>query len=418
MNNNSCINKSQTQGAMHCFLFEPSVYISMLVSMDGEITAKELKEAVEKAYTQNETTMSKIVLNDGQAFFQKLSQTGCKVFEEHRSWREVMHESEKNTFRINEGELVRSYIFPKEEGCTLLVMAHHIMGDGMALILFLQDILCNLTDKEVDYRPLNREGIEQVPSDLKLPFFENTAIKNWNTMWEKNGRIFTWQDYYNIHEKFWSCRQSDIEYEVIEKEELNEIKAECKKQEITVNSYMVAKFLHRNREYENFCCPISLRGSNRSISNQVALLRMPYKYNKKKTFIENAKELHKIIRHHIEDRNKKYYISLMLGKLAPTLLDSVLMYTYGGYNNWISKLVATIMGYVGNRKTHLSITNLQNVDLKTDYKRFQLKDIAFMAACMSATKDVACISTFQDKMTISYCNIKKEKINVPAGKHR
>ncbi len=406
---NSCINSNQSQGAMHCFLFEPSVYISMLVSMDGEITTKELKEAVEKAYTQNETTMSKIVLDNGKAFFEKLPQTGCKVFVEHRSWREIMHESEKNTFRINEGELVRSYIIPKNEGCSLLVMAHHIMGDGMALILLLQDILCNLTGKEADYRPLNREGIEQIPSDLKLPFFENAGIKTLNSKWKKNGRIFTWQDYYNIHEKFWSLRESDIQFEVIQKEELNEIKAECKKQDITVNSYMVARLLHRNREYENFCCPVSLRGNNRSISNHVALIRMLYKYNKKKTFLENAKEIHKIIRSYVEDKNKKYYISLMLREMEPTLLDSALMYTYGGYNNKISKLIAALMGYVGDRKTHLSITNLQNVNLKMDYERFQLKDIAFMAACMSATKDVACISTFQDKMTISYCNIKRRK---------
>lgn len=406
---NSCINSSQPQGALHCFLLEPSIYISMLVSLDGEITTKELTEAVEKVYTQNETTMSKIVLDNGKVFFQKLPQTGCKVFVEQRSWREIMHESEKNTFRINEGELVRSYIIPENQGCSLLVMAHHIMGDGMALIMLLQDILCNLTGKEVEYRPLNREGIEQVPSDLKLPFFESIGIKNLNTMWEKNSRIFTWQDYYDIHEKFWSLRESDIQFEVIEKEEINEIKAVCKKQDITVNSYMVAKLLQRNPEYANFCCPISLRGNNQSISNRVALLKMPYKYNKKKTFLENAKEVHKIIRSHIEDRNKKYYISMMLGKLAPTLLDSALMYTYGGYDNPVSKLIAAIMGYVGDRKTHLSVTNLQKVDLKTDYERFQLKGIAFMAACMSATKDVACISTFQDKMTISYCNIKGRK---------
>ena len=32
--------------------------------------------------------------------------------------------------------------------------------------------------------------------------------------------------------------------------------------------------------------------------------------------------------------------------------------------------------------------------------------VFFMAACMSATRNVACISTFQDKMTICYSNVK------------
>lgn len=406
MKEKSNINNSQTQGAMHCFLFEPSVYISMLVSMEGNLTAEEIKKAVEKTYTQNETTMSKITLEEGNAYFQKLSQTGCKVFVDRRSWQDIMHESEKRTFRIDEGELVRSYIIPQETGCFLLIIAHHIMGDGKALIMLLEDILCNLTGKEVTYRPLNREGTEKIPSDLRLPFVAKAGINALNGMWKKRGTIFTWQDYFDVHEKFWNSKQSEVQFEVIEKDELSEIRTKCKKWDITVNSYIVTKLLQGHPEYENFCCPISLRGSNRSISNQVALLRMPYKYHTKKTFEENAKEVHKIIRQYMDDKKKKYFISLNVRKMAPTLLDSSLMYTHGGYKNNVSKMVAGLMGYVGEKTTHLSVTNLQTVELEKDYGTFRLNNIAIMAACMSATRNVACVSTFQDKMTITHCNVK------------
>ncbi len=406
MNKNHNVNSSQSQGALHCFLFEPSVYISMLVSMEGNITEEELKEAVEKAYTQNETTMSKIILENEKIFFQKLSQTGCKVFCEKRSWQEIMYESEKNTFRIDEGELVRSYIIPKDNGYSLFIMAHHIMGDGKAFIMLLEDILCNLTGKEVVYRVLDTEGTEKIPSDVKLPFVAGNGIRTLNAMWKKSGRMFTWKEYYDVHEQFWKCRQSVVRFEVIEKEEFYEIKEVCKRQQITVNSYMVTKLLKEHPEYKNFCCPISLRGTNRSISNHVALLRMPYKYNAKKTFEENAKAVHRIIVKNMEDRNKKYFISSNVRKMEPSLLDSALMYAHGGYKNTVSKTVAGLMGYVGNNKTHISVTNLQNVNLKTDYGRFRVTDIAITAACMSATKDVACVSTFGDKMTISFCNIK------------
>ncbi len=406
MKEKSNINNSQTQGAMHCFLFDPSVYISILVSMEGDLTAEEIKKAVEKTYTQNETTMSKIILDEGNVYFQKIPETGCKTFVDRRPWQDIMHESEKNTFRIDAGELVRSYIIPQETGCSLLIIAHHIMGDGKALIMLLEDILCNLTGKEVTYRPLNREGTEKIPSDLKLPFVAKNGIKALNGLWKKSGTIFTWQDYYDVHKSFWHTNRSEVQFEVIEKDEFSEMKATCKKWDITVNSYIVTKLLQRHPEYENFCCPISLRGTNRSISNHVALLRMPYKYQSKKTFEENAKKVHKIIKQNMEDEKKKYFISLNVRNMEPTLLDSALMYAHGGYKNKVSKMIAGLMGYVGEKTTHLSVTNLQTVELEKDYGTFRLKDIAIMAACMSATRNVACVSTFQDKMTITHCNVK------------
>ncbi len=403
------INKSQTQAALHCFLYDPSVYISFLASIEGEITPEEMKEAIEVGYTRNETTMSKVILENGNIYFQNVEKTGCKVFVDERDWQEIMHESEQSAFKIDEGELVRSYIIPTKEGLSLLVMAHHIMGDGKAFIMLLEDILCNLTGREVKYRELNREGTEKIPSDLKLPMPVRMGIKALNAMWKRNGKIFTWEDYYHVHEKFWKERQSDIQFETIEKEQLDLIKAECKEWGISINSYVVTKLLQKHPEYENVCCPISLRGENRSISNQVALVRMLSKYDEKKTFEANAKEIHKIIKKRLENDGKKYFISLSLREMEPTLVDSSLMYAHGGYQNSISKKIAQLIGYAGNNKTHLSVTNLQNVNLETDYNRFRLKNIGFTAACMSATENVACVSTFQDTMTISYSSIKSKK---------
>ena len=42
-------------------LFEPNVYISMIVKLSGNLQSEEIEQAVYKAYEANETTMSKIV---------------------------------------------------------------------------------------------------------------------------------------------------------------------------------------------------------------------------------------------------------------------------------------------------------------------------------------------------------------------
>ncbi|MBR2046042.1 MAG: hypothetical protein IJ958_07900, partial [Agathobacter sp.] len=194
-------NLTQGQQLVHCFLLDPKVYISLVAKLKGNITIEEIMNAVTKAYTQNETTMSKIVFENGNVYFEKMAQTGCKVFVDSREWLDIMHENEKNAFRINEGELFRIFIIPNEEmqEYTLFMMAHHIIGDGKSLLLLLEDILANISGKEVEYRPLNNDGAQLPANGIKSAFIVRVVLKMLNRMWNKEGKVFNWEDYFYIH---------------------------------------------------------------------------------------------------------------------------------------------------------------------------------------------------------------------------
>lgn len=73
-----------------------------------------------------------------------MPESGCKVFMDQRNWLDILNENEKNTFRINEGELVRTFISEEKDEIRVFIMAHHILGDGYSLVLLAQDILSNL----------------------------------------------------------------------------------------------------------------------------------------------------------------------------------------------------------------------------------------------------------------------------------
>ena len=60
-------------------LFEPNVYISMIVKLSGNLQSEEIEQAVYKAYEANETTMSRIVLEEnGDAYYEKMGSSGCR----------------------------------------------------------------------------------------------------------------------------------------------------------------------------------------------------------------------------------------------------------------------------------------------------------------------------------------------------
>ena len=213
------INKSQGQPMMHAFLFDPCVYMRALISLKGDIRAEEVEEAAKKAYTQNETTMSKVILENGKAYFQNIPQTGCKVFIDSRPWQEIMQESEREPFKIQEGELFRTYIIPEEKGCKLLMMVHHIAADGKAMLMVLEDMIKNLAGIEVEYKPLDNVGTEAFPVNVKPSLLFKFIIESLNHQWKKSGRVFDWEDYFKVHENFWATRSSEVRFEIIEKEE-------------------------------------------------------------------------------------------------------------------------------------------------------------------------------------------------------
>lgn len=402
------INKSQLQELLHYFLFDPNIYIAAVMTLKRkkDVSAEEIKEAVEVAYTKNETTMSKLVLDNGEIYFENMPKSGCKVFIDRREWVDILHENEKNTFRIDEGELVRTFIIDGKEEVRVFIMAHHIFGDGQSLVLFAQDILSCLAKEEVEYRALNNEDQEAIPSDIKYPFLKKLGIKLLNKQWAKNGKLFGWEDYYNIHKKFWANRQNYVE-KIVLSEDVQEIREKSKKMGITVNSYIVAKQLEKFQEYKIIGMPISYRANNRSIANKVTIIKINYKYNPAISFEENAKKIHQIIKKTNENPAKKFFIAKSLGLFGFGLLDGALMAKYTGYKNEIAESVVDIIGMSGKNKVQLGITNLGNIDLKTEYDAFEVEDFEPLAASMSTTKSVMALCTINNKINICFSSVRK-----------
>ena len=402
------INKSQLQELLHYFLFDPNIYIAAVMTLKRkkDVSAEEIKEAVEVAYTKNETTMSKLVLDNGEIYFENIPKSGCKVFIDRRDWVDILHENEKNTFRIDEGELVRTFIIDGKEEVRVFIMAHHIFGDGQSLVLFAQDILSCLAKEEVEYRALNNEDQEAIPSDIKYPFLKKVGIKLLNKQWAKTGKLFGWEDYYNIHKKFWENRQNHVE-KIVLSEDVQTIRENSKKMGITVNSYIVAKQLEKFQEYKTIGMPISYRANNRSIANKVTIIKINYKYNPAISFEQNAKKVHQIIKKTNENPAKKFFIAKSLGLFGFGLLDGALMAKYTGYKNEIAESVVDIIGMSGKNKVQLGITNLGNIGLKTEYDAFKVKEFEPHAASMSTTKDVIALCTLENRMNICFTSVKK-----------
>ena len=387
-------------------LFEPNVYISMIVKLSGDLRNEEIEKAVYKAYEANEATMSKIVLEEnGDACYEEMGSSGCKFFADSRPWKELLYQSEKRPFALNEGELVRTFLTEENEQLILFIHAHHLVGDGQSVLVLLNDIINSLNRQPFTYKPMLLVDRSFLEKRAKLATGIKLYIELLNQKWQKNARAFTWDDYYAIHSKYWNESVSEIEWKTYD---IKELKARCP-EGITINSYLIAELLREHPEYEVIGIPVSVR-EDEGMSNQTSGIAVKYKYNYKSEFEVNANRVHKAIYKKLNNKNMKYFILLFMERLCSSLIDAVLLQSHGCYQNKLTEKMAKVMGYIGNEGRDLGVTNLNKIDIPNVHERFEIKNILFVPPKVSYAKEVIGISTYADKLIVCYHKIISLKI--------
>lgn len=387
-------------------LFEPNVYISMVVKISGMVSKEAVREAVEKVYEANEATMSRIVMEDGgDAYYEKMESSGCKFFFDSRSFITIIKESEKNPFAIQKGELVRTYLTIENQEMVLLIHAHHLVGDGKSILILVKDVMDGLSGKQPEYKPMFLIDQRFLRKKAKLRLGIRLALKKVNRKWEKVGKAFTWEDYYDVHKRYWESHSSEIEVKTYS---ANELKKNCKNG-ATLNSYLITDFLRKTTESKVVGIPVNIREEDNGMSNQTSGISIKCQYQTDKSFEENLSIIHKEIYKMIRNVNMKYFILLFMGQLSPSLVDSILLQTHGCYQNKLSKKMAGIMGYIGKEGRDLGVTNLTRINIPNDYGSFRIEDILFIPPKVSYTRNVVGVCTYGDNLTVCHHKMKRQK---------
>ena len=315
-------------------LFEPNVYITVCAEIEGKVCPHKLSAAVKQAFEANEATMSKIVLEHGFAYYEKMSVSNCKIEikNEKENWIELVNQNEKIPFVIDKGELVRAFIIPSEDKTQIIIMAHHLVGDGKSILYFVKDIMNALSDIPLNYKPLTllERNLPQKGVFVIAKLYANYCKHKWNN------RFFTWQDYYNLHKKYWKIVSSDIRCETLSAEDTQRIKDDAKQIGCSVNSYIVTMFLQK---YSSLCkvgIPVSVRQEqNEAMSNLTSAIWINYKYDMQKTFAQNAMQVHKRITRRL--KHHRTFVLQFLAQMPVTLLDAVLLNTYDYCDDRLAK---------------------------------------------------------------------------------
>ena len=210
----------------------PSIHIVMAVTITGSPDVNEMTQAVRKAAAKHEIQQSRAYIDDnGEAFFAPAED---RVANTEDAWKDIIAEQELLPFHIEEGELVR-YFLVRGFQTRLVIIAHHLVGDGTALLYYIRDIMEALEHPkaELELQPIRIFQPEDIPRQAKLNPIIRYMMNQLNRSWKKSRRIFSYEEYSSMCQAYWKERRTITLDHSIPGQELGQLLEVCRSHKVS-----------------------------------------------------------------------------------------------------------------------------------------------------------------------------------------
>lgn len=383
-------------------LFTPNVNIIMKVNIGGRPDSVLLKHAVACAVNANESLNCKIVLlENGVAGYEKLENPVYTVEVSNKDWKEIVREQASKAFSLASGELIRFFILTGGSDVELLIIAHHLAGDGLSIVYLIEDIMNALFGKKLEFKPLQIATIDNLPKKSEMNPIAKMLLKRLNQSWLKSGKVFSYSDYEKMFIHYWNNRMPYICCETLSQNELGMLCEKARQSEVSLNSLITTAFILAYGKKADTGLAASTREKGyRGMANFATGIAFRYKYNKNKSFLQNVQAVHKCIYKKLGDGKKKYLVLRFIEMMEPTLIDAACMTSFGKYKNKTAEYFTHLMGYDGNPKD-ISITNLGKLDISEEYGQYDISNLAFIAPIIPNARRVIGIATLGEEICIT-----------------
>ena len=385
-------------------LFDVNMMIAMQVKVWDKASEAELTEAFRAAVEAFEILNCKVVIDQkGDAFYDNCREPmNCIVFRDFEL-EELIQEQERIRFRLEDGEFLRCFVsYENASEMKLCFLMHHLGGDGKSLCYFIEAFMKSLSGEKCEYRRIQLLNNETLPNTSKLSILASLVTKVYNRKWQKQHRIFSFDDMEAAYKSFWKSHKTTLENVVTESKELSQKLKECKANKIGFTSYTIAEMIQDIPQLQEIGLAVDGRqDGNRTMSNQATGIAVRYRYDKRKTLTENAAVIDRVIKKKLSDANYKYLVLRFMSAFEPTLVDAVNLEFAGYFHSKSTAKLAKILGYGQNTKD-LSLTNLTKVDIPIDYGKYRLTDLIFVPPVVSYGKNIIGMVTVGGHLNTTY----------------
>jgi hypothetical protein len=397
------------------FFRSPSINVCFRIIIKGVFDKNHIENAFKKVCIRHPLLNSFIKLdNDNTAWFvQNDRSTEIEYYKsEEIDWQTWYKKVDNIPFDFSQGPLVKFCVITSEN-TEIIILGHHIIGDGIAYLNLTKDVLLALdnnigiTPQMPPLMPTEKKFKRTVP----LGFLSKMYARKLNKEWRKTRVLFSENTYHEFFKKYRAKYSPNLYMGSIEDENLKELLKKSKQNSLTVNEIITSAFsaamIEKVDNYSNKEIRLGVVADIRS-----ELVSKPYDcmgnyftgviakiiYNPEKSFISNAKAVSEILQRQLKNMKNRHLVVHFLNEIDKDLIESATFVAYGNFEHKISKKFAELIGEQSENKG-LGISNLGKYDLN-NYENIKLLDMQFISPAFPANLLSVSIITINNRLNI------------------
>lgn len=396
-------------------LRSPDINVSFRIKIAGNFTKNDLETAMDTV-SKKHPLLKATIEKDNMNNIWLVPDTGIINIQfytpdEIRDWREWYKKTDNTPFDFFHGPLVKICVILGNNQAEIIVLGHHIIGDGIGYLNLTKDLLLaldNKLDTVLQISTVENNSENKFKRKTGVKFLTKQYAKKINDEWNKNSIVFSEKDYYSFFQEYRTKYSPNQYLTSIEGEAFSLLIETSKQNKLTVNELIASAFAVSTVEClshkeirlgvaVNIRNELTMDVSN-CMGNYVSGIAVNVKCDAKRPFITNAKQIAGILKGKLNNPNKRYLPVNFLNELDKDLIETIVFASYGKYELPLSKKLGKMMGE-GLENKGIGISNLGRHTFD-NYSRFKVLELQFIGPAFPANLISVSIITVNNCLNI------------------
>ena len=302
----------------------------------------------------------------------------------------------EHDWNVFENGLLKIYIYPQQQGMTLLFIAHHLLTDGRGLLDLAQEFANDYVGGIVPVyaEEILMESIDDLPKGSRLSGISKLLVKQANKQWAKENHTVSYEQYRDFVEEY--DKKHPVKYETYEVDEATvaRMAAHCRENGFSMNDLLMAH-MYAKTGTEKIIIAADIRNvisnyNEGALGNYSTAMGIHCK-STTTDIVQKAKEVHKLVQKHLKNNRALMLVLACYFEMTPTLLDAAAISALGGFESKAGTFVGGSMFGFTQPKSY-SITNLGKIE------NGNIKSIMFIPPASPAAKLTLGVVTLNGRM--------------------
>jgi len=335
----------------------PNINVCYKVVIEGELHALKIEDAVRKVSIRHPFLRCCVEIDEQNNawLIDKSKAVEIEYFNTSEiDWHTWYENKDSKPFDFQQESLVRMCVIAGKN-TEIVILGHHILGDGIGYLNMVKDLLLAL-DNNLEDEPLIPPT---APEDkyFKETFLLDQPTKDYaqwlNSEWKKSRISFTKNDFQIFFENYRKAFIPGLYMNSLDQKELEVLLKNCKSNNLSVNELIASAFTLAlmeiiDKKEIRLGIAANIRNElvaepNYCMGNYVTGITETIDANIHNGFIENANSIAGKLREKLQNKKNRHLAVHFLNEFDNDLIESINYAAYGKFEHEISKKLAELL---------------------------------------------------------------------------